>query len=557
MINTEVIKPVITSDLAKNDLAKKSTDLANWTSGIASQAQNVATNQANQKAAAISANQTAADNALKTKELDAKTQTASTLNALKSTVAGKTQESQANLVMKDENLAGGGVQNSAQGQTRATQPGTYYNQSGQAITLSAEDLKNPATSMLGAGWSMNKPAGTTGTTETNTSGASKTTTTDDLQAKQDAEDASYQAKIQQFVDGTFPLTAEEQAAINDLQKRFDNIIEQQKLANRNYEGGTNQLELISGRSRYAPDQAMGNIKSTIDQGLAKVADLESKAREAIYNMKQAMLDKNYKRIGALHDEISSTLAAKQKAIHDASSAINEEADRLLKNQQTQLNIDKLKSDAANANFGKAIPAIADALTGDSTKDAETIKQLSDYYGLDQMNISGQVQAYKNKESDATVKQDEQMIAKGYRTINPADASKLKDSDIRTLDGRVYAKPKKVTTKVIKVGSGKSSQTYEVTYDEFGKEVNRKKTSSGGTSLTPSNAPTPKPPKEKDVVKKMESKVNNFFKVYKGVDNKVSPQDFQKAKSAWIEDGGNPTAFDTKFRGWKNPNNSNY
>jgi hypothetical protein len=56
---------------------------------------------------------------------------------------------------------------------------------------------------------------------------------------------------------------------------------------------------------------------------------------------------------------------------------------------------------------------------------------------------------------------------------------------------------------------------------------------------------------------MTSKIDEYFTAVRGTDNKVSPEDWNKAKSAWIEDGGNPTEFDTKFKGWKNPNNKNY
>lgn len=55
----------------------------------------------------------------------------------------------------------------------------------------------------------------------------------------------------------------------------------------------------------------------------------------------------------------------------------------------------------------------------------------------------------------------------------------------------------------------------------------------------------------------EDKVNQYFTASRGSDNYVSPDDWAAAKSAWIEDGGSPTVFDSKFKGWKNPQNKNY
>ena len=56
---------------------------------------------------------------------------------------------------------------------------------------------------------------------------------------------------------------------------------------------------------------------------------------------------------------------------------------------------------------------------------------------------------------------------------------------------------------------------------------------------------------------MSNKVEQYLSSKVGDDNKVSPADWGAAKSAWMEDGGNPTVFDTKFSGYKNPNNSYY
>lgn len=43
----------------------------------------------------------------------------------------------------------------------------------------------------------------------------------------------------------------------------------------------------------------------------------------------------------------------------------------------------------------------------------------------------------------------------------------------------------------------------------------------------------------------------------GDDGFVSPDDYLKARNAWIAAGFNPTIFDTKMRGFRNPNNPNY
>ena len=43
----------------------------------------------------------------------------------------------------------------------------------------------------------------------------------------------------------------------------------------------------------------------------------------------------------------------------------------------------------------------------------------------------------------------------------------------------------------------------------------------------------------------------------GADGFVSPDNYTKARNAWIAQGLSPTTFDTKFKGFRNPNNPYY
>ena len=43
----------------------------------------------------------------------------------------------------------------------------------------------------------------------------------------------------------------------------------------------------------------------------------------------------------------------------------------------------------------------------------------------------------------------------------------------------------------------------------------------------------------------------------GADGYISPDNYTKARTAWESAGGNPTTFDTKMKGFRNPNNPYY
>jgi hypothetical protein len=111
---------------------------------------------------------------------------------------------------------------------------------------------------------------------------------------------------------------------------------------------------------------------------------------------------------------------------------------------------------------------------------------------------------------------------------------------------------KYETKEVTVGSGNSSKTYLITYDQNGKEVKREYMGSGtsGTTGTTSSGNT-------SSGSSIESKVQSYFSGVIGGDGYVSPSDWQAARAAYVKDGGNATTFDTKFKGYKNPNNQYY
>jgi len=67
--------------------------------------------------------------------------------------------------------------------------------------------------------------------------------------------------------------------------------------------------------------------------------------------------------------------------------------------------------------------------------------------------------------------------------------------------------------------------------------------------------TPKVIKPKSV--KPEDEMAAQLSTVVGSDGFISPDDYTIARNAWITEGLNPTVFDTKFKGFRNPNNPNY
>lgn len=138
----------------------------------------------------------------------------------------------------------------------------------------------------------------------------------DRNAAIDAEHQNYQNQLNQFASGTLPLTPNQQAQLDALQHSFDVIKAAQKDYNQSYTNGQTVSEERTGRSMYANEIASGNIKRTIDEGLAKIAEIDSKAAQAIAQMRQGFEDANLKIITTAHDDYSKWMKDKTDSLRD-------------------------------------------------------------------------------------------------------------------------------------------------------------------------------------------------------------------------------------------------
>ncbi len=133
----------------------------------------------------------------------------------------------------------------------------------------------------------------------------------------------YKQDIASLQNGTFPYTPTEQAQIQSLMDQFEQLKQQQLLANKNFEGGTAVNLARGGTAEYANQIASGQMKQAIDDGIAKIAKIEQMAMVAVNDLKSGIEQKNYKMINDAYDRYSQftkqradTLQAMQKATAD-------------------------------------------------------------------------------------------------------------------------------------------------------------------------------------------------------------------------------------------------
>jgi len=140
-----------------------------------------------------------------------------------------------------------------------------------------------------------------------------------------------------------------------------------------------------------------------------------------------------------------------------------------------------------------------------------------------------------------------LLKEGYSYVQtPAERDQLikQGYDISIIGGRTYAKAPKLTTKTVKVGY----TTYSITTNEAGDVVKKTVVAGGGGSGVPSSNPS-----EKTAITEMTGAMSQVV----GADGYISPQDYTELRKQWADAGMNTTTFDTKFKGYRNPNNPNY
>lgn len=255
------------------------------------------------------------------------------------------------------------------------------------------------------------PVGTTGESQTQIPSTGDPTAdylTSQLQQNQaqaDTASAEFQKSLGQIVNGTIPLTADQQAQVAAVQSSFDNLKQLQQTANENYVKSVKLLGVRAGREQYQPGAFAEDIKDAVSKGVQKIATLDVQAAGAVADLKKGFMDDDYKIINssytALQNAItqkSDTLGKMQTAI---TSAVSVQTQRL-QQQKTELDLQNtLITNAAQA-------ALKSALKADGTLDLDVIQQMADEQGVDPNALYGAVQ--KAQKDEITFQQGESKFA---------------------------------------------------------------------------------------------------------------------------------------------------
>lgn len=228
------------------------------------------------------------------------------------------------------------------------------------------------------------------------------------------------------------MDANSVALMDGIRKEYDSLINQQQELNRAYEGGTTSEGLVSGRARYAPILQAGIVTNVVQEGIGKIAELQSKKAKLLAEAQEARDNKQFQllqeKMKAYRDSISEERMLTQNLYENTLKASKEARENL-----------EFEREQEQENAKTLAPSVASILTGDNDQDMQIIQSIATENGLNPNSLLGAVNEYSTSQSKslpATLQEYEYMIRNGLFTGTPLEYIKA-----RAAAGRAPASPK--------------------------------------------------------------------------------------------------------------------
>lgn len=195
-------------------------------------------------------------------------------------------------------------------------------------------------------------------------------------AKFDQNRSQYEADLANIEAGN--LSPAERKMIRSARSIMGEEIAAQKLANKNFEAGIAQMGIRSGRQRYASEIQSGYQKAAVDEGIAKVHDLNIKMEDKIASMEKDLKEGKIKDARDKYKEYNDYITERRSLIK--SIATGAATGKATKTAESLKAYDAYKS--AGGNLGYSDWAITANAADAAVSSPTTITQeYADQYGL--------------------------------------------------------------------------------------------------------------------------------------------------------------------------------
>jgi len=300
----------------------------------------------------------------------------------------------------------------------------------------------------------------------------------------------------------------------------------------------------SGRQRYAPEIQGGILNAQEAAGISRLAELDAEEQSLILQAKMAADDKQFEILQAKSENMIKIQEQKMQTILDLNNLAYQEEERM----RARMEFNRNKASWAKEDAGTRLESmITGGIDLNSLSDEEYLKLESDL-GLMEGTLEGFYVGLQEAQA-AEAMGDEIKLQQSIISLLNSTSQGMEV----TIGDKTYSGLKDTTERMsYTYTDAANNKKYEVVIDKkTGEELYRKdmgqayKYTDGGDD------------DDKFDLKANKSKIEQYFYGKTGEDGKVSPDDYNIAKAAWLEDGGTEDSFEANFYKFKNPENQYY
>lgn len=261
---------------------------------------------------------------------------------------------------------------------------------------SADEVANSLLSRTG----MNEEAPAPATTPETTPAEPEATPTDtylaDLKRVSDQKMQAYddlETKLNQIEQGVFPLSPAQQARLEAVKQVFQNLRNEQQIANQQYTGNIIRIGATQGLQQYNPRVAAGQIKVAVDSGIAQLGKIDAQALDKVSELETAFEKDQYERALSSYKALQDSLEDREQTIAKIYDATTKAAQDAREAEEKEFNL-AIKKGASLAY------SIYSRLTDDKTRNAEIIYDAAVLNGLDPDILLGAIHDVELSEQKA-------------------------------------------------------------------------------------------------------------------------------------------------------------
>lgn len=178
---------------------------------------------------------------------------------------------------------------------------------------------------------------------------------------------------QQLVQSMDAATA---ALVQNINLEYDRLVSSTRQLNQQIEGATRVVGIRQGRTRYAPEIQEGVMLKTVNEGLQRIQDLESRRVAAVNQAQTAKSEKQYALLFESMKEIRQTKKDRDQAIMDLHKKVLDEERNTI--EKAKLVQEQIKND--QAIMEKAVKSLGyialSSMTGDKEADSKKIRDIA-------------------------------------------------------------------------------------------------------------------------------------------------------------------------------------